>query len=387
MKPKPDDLALVMTGGGARAAYQVGLLRHLAKRFPELKIPILTGVSAGAINAAYLASHPGSLTDKVEDLTRLWNGLTVDKVFRVDSFSLIGHLLRWAFQLVFTGGIRSAPKMRGFVDTQPLQELLGRALGAEYGKLTGIQANLKRETLRAIALMTTNYATGQTISWCEGHKLEGWERPTRRAIITTLSVSHVMASSALPMFFPAISIGNDYYGDGGVRHSAPFAPAIHLGAGRILAVSTRHAKSQADADLRSTSGYPPPAQVLGVLLNAIFLDAMDQDAVQLERVNRLVDGAHGSDVPASNPEHGALRHVDLLVLRPSRDLGALANEYEARLPGLFRFLTRRLGTRETKSPDILSLVMFQREYVARLIELGESDAEEREQEIAAFLSA
>jgi NTE family protein len=385
MKRKPDDLALVMTGGGARAAYQVGLLKHLARRFPELKIPILTGVSAGAINSAYLATHPGSLREKVDDLARLWGGLSVDKVFRVDSFSLIGHLIRWAFQLVFTGGIRGAPKMRGFVDTAPLHKLLEEALGAEHGKLTGIQANLKREALRALALVTTNYATGQTISWCQGDKIEPWERPMRRSIATTLSVSHVMASSALPMFFPAVSIGNDYFGDGGVRHSAPLAPAVHLGAARILAISTRHAKNQQDVDLRSTSGYPPPAQVLGVLLNAIFLDALDQDAVQLERVNRLV----ASQPPATEPQaqQAALRHVDLMVLRPSRDLGVLANEYEARLPGLFRFLTRRLGTRETKSPDILSLVMFQGEYLTRLIELGEADAEEQAEEIAAFLSA
>ena len=171
-----------------------------------------------------------------------------------------------------------------------------------------------------------------------------------------LTVDHVMASSSLPIFFPAVRIGPHWYGDGGIRLTAPLSPAIHLGASRILAISTRYARSRAEADASSIDDYPPPAQIVGVLFNAIFLDLFDADALTLTRVNKLIDC-----MPPE--ERGPLRPVELLVLRPSRDLGKLANEYEARLPPAFRFLTRGLGTRETRSNDLLSLVMFQPDYL------------------------
>jgi NTE family protein len=165
-----------------------------------------------------------------------------------------------------------------------------------------------------------------------------------------------------------------------MRLTAPLSPAIHLGADKIIAISTRYARSRAEADKPAVDGYPPPAQILGMLLNAIFLDLFDADALTMDRVNRMI-----ADLPAD--KRRGMRAVKLLVLRPSRDLGQLANEYEAELPGTFRFLTRGLGTRETRSNDMLSLVMFQPDYLARLIELGEKDAEARRTEIAAFLSS
>jgi NTE family protein len=187
-----------------------------------------------------------------------------------------------------------------------------------------------------------------------------------------------MASAALPMLFPAVKLVNSWYGDGGVRLTTPLAPAIHLGARRILAVSTRYQRSAEEAAIPQTTGYPPPAQIGGVLLNAIFLDQLDHDAYQLERLNRLIarvdDGAREG-----------LRHVDLVVVRPSVDLGRLATEYEARLPKGFRFLTRGLGTRETKSSDLLSLLLFQGEYVRRLIDIGEEDAHRQRDAIAALV--
>jgi NTE family protein len=187
-----------------------------------------------------------------------------------------------------------------------------------------------------------------------------------------------MASSALPFFFPAVEIDGAWYGDGGIRLTAPLSPAIHLGARKIIAVSTRYPRTREEANRPAVSGYPPPAQVAGVLLNAIFLDLLDVDALRLQQLNALIDR-----VP---PEaRDGLRHVDLLILRPSQDLGRLANEFEADLPRAFRFLVRGLGSRETHSNDMLSLLMFQPDYIARLIELGERDAGAREAEIDAFL--
>ena len=188
-----------------------------------------------------------------------------------------------------------------------------------------------------------------------------------------------MASAALPLLFPAVQIGNAWYGDGGIRLTAPLSPALHLGAQRILAISTRYERSQQDWEDAKIAGYPPPAQVAGVLLNAVFLDQLDNDALRLERLNRLLEA-----IPEIE-RHG-LRPIKLLVLRPSRDLGKLSSEFEAQLPKALRFLTRGLGTRETKSPDVLSLILFQPDYLRALMEIGEADAEKHSEEIRAFLT-
>ena len=373
------DLGLVMGGGGARAAYQVGFLRHLAKRFPNLEVPIVTGVSAGAINAAHLASHHGSFQQAVEELVSLWQRLTVEDVFRVDTPSLGWTGTRWVFQLL-SGGVGGAVRVKGLVDTSPLKAYLAEVMHAVDGELTGIQYNLSVGRLKAVAVSTSSYTTAQSVTWIQGCDLEDWSRPQRRSRKTVLTVDHVMASSALPLFFPAIRIGDEFFGDGGVRLAAPLSPALHLGAQKILAISTRYDRSAAEAMMPEVTGYPPPAQVLGVLLNSVFLDLLDQDALRLERLNQLID-----QVPRSG--RNGLRPVRLLVLRPSMDLGRLANEFEPDLPKTFRFLTRGLGTRQTTSPDLLSLVLFQPDYIHRLIELGETDAAARADEIDEFILA
>ena len=372
------DLALVMGGGGARGAYQVGLLRYLARRYPTLRIPILTGVSAGAVNVAHLAQYRGSFRDSVETLDRLWRSLSPDQVFHVDPPTILKNALRWALRL-FSGGRVRETQTRGLVDTSPLREFLARALLCEDGILTGIDHNIARGALRAVALSTTDYATGQSIVWVHGRDIQVWERPKRRSVNTRLSVDHVMGSSALPFFFPAVQIGDSWHGDGGIRLSAPLSPALHLGAHKILAISTRYERTLAEANRPQTIGYPPPAQVLSVLYNAIFLDLIDQDVLRLERMNWVLRRL-------APEEREGLRVVNILVMRPSRDLGRLSREYEPLLPAFFRFMTRGLGTRETSSPDILSLLMFQSDYLGRLIELGEADAEARGEEIDAFLN-
>jgi NTE family protein len=372
-------LALVMSGGGARAAYQVGLLRSLARHHPGLAFPIVTGVSAGAINATYLAARTESFVDKADALSELWSRLTTDQVFRVGTPSLVGNALRLGFKLV-SGGVITAQRSHAAVDTTPLASLLPKLFGARDDALPGIDENLRNGALRAVAITSSSYSTGQTTTWVQGGDIQMWERAHRKSVSTKITVAHVMASSALPLFFPAIEVDGEWYGDGGMRLTAPLSPAIHLGADKIIAISTRYARSRAEADKPAVDGYPPPAQILGMLLNAIFLDLFDADALTMDRVNRMI-----ADLPAD--KRRGMRAVKLLVLRPSRDLGQLANEYEAELPGTFRFLTRGLGTRETRSNDMLSLVMFQPDYLARLIELGEKDAEARRTEIAAFLSS
>ena len=370
------NLAFVMGGGGARAAYQVGVLRHLAKCFPKLQVPIITGVSAGAINAAHVAAHHGTFAQSADELTLLWTELTPEKVFRTDVRSLSGLVFGWGRQLL-SGGL-AAKQVHGFLDTEPLRAYLTEALHAVRGELTGINYNLRTGRLKAVALSTTNYSTGQSVMWIQGRNISEWQRPNRRSRRTTLSIEHIMASAALPVLFPAVRLGPHWFGDGGIRLTAPLSPALHLGANRILAISTRGNRTIAKADAPTSTGYPPPAQVLGVLMNSVFLDVLDQDGQRLNRFNDLLLGLEPND-------RQGMRLVKLVTMRPSIDLGKLAKRYEPDLPRAFRFLTRGLATRRTEAPDFLSLIMFQPDYLAELIRVGEADAEARSDDLAALL--
>ena len=371
------DLAIILSGGGACAAYQVGFLRGVARRIPDVHFPIVTGVSAGAINAAFLAAHPGTQAEAIERLSELWLGLTVDRVFRVDTPSLLSHVTRWGMRLVSGGVI--APRVRGLVDTAPLRATLESVFKVSGGDIEGIAERLQSRELLALAIVGSNYSTGQSIIWIQGRDLHDWERPERRSRQTQVRLDHVMASAALPIFFPAVEIDGGWYGDGGIRLTAPCSPAVHLGATRILALSTRYEPTLEEADQPMVDGYPPPMQISGQLLNAIFLDDLNRDAQDLRRVNLLLQ-----DVPPE--KRRGLRAIQLLVVRPSRDLGQLVARFEPKLPRLFRYLTRSLGSRETSRPDVLSLLAFDPEYLGALVELGEADAAAHVDEIRGFLS-
>lgn len=371
--------ALVLGGGGARGAYQAGVMRAIARRYPELEVPILTGISAGAINTAFIAAHGETFAQAADELASLWLSITPEQIYRVDAASLIRNVVRWGWRLA-SGGISDANEQtRGLVDTAPLVQLLRAALSkGGDGTIDGIDRNIASGRLQAVALSATSYSTGQAVTWVQGGGFRLWQRPQRRSELARLGIQHVLASSALPLLFPAAKVGSEWYGDGGIRLTAPLSPALHLGAARILTISTRRARTRLEAGVSQISGYPPPAQVLGVLYNAVFLDLIDQDILRLKLINRLL-----ANVPEGHRR--GMREVDILVLRPSQDLGRMAREYEPRLPSSLRFLTRGWGTRRTTSPDVLSLVMFQPDYIRALMELGEKDVETQTGRIDAFL--
>lgn len=376
--PSEYDLGLVLTGGGARGAYQVGVLRWIARNYPEIRVPILTGVSAGAVNTAKLAAHPGTFEQAVAELDHLWRELRLENVFRIDLGTLGGTTVRGALRLL-TGGLIRGRMAQALLDTQPLRELLQETLAAVHGEITGIDYNLDRGRLTAVAIITTSYSTGQTVVWLKGRQIEPWTRPQRRTELGPITVEHIMASAALPIFFPAVQIGDEWYGDGGIRLAAPLSPALHLGADRILAVSTRHEPGATESRRPQVQGYPPPAQVLGVLLNAVFLDLVDQDSWRLQTMNRLIE-----QLPVE--QRRGMRPIRFINIRPSRNLATIAAAYETRLPRSFRFLVRGMGTREQKAPDVLSMLMFEPEYLGQLIDLGEADAERRGEELHRFLT-
>ena len=375
----PDDLALVLVGGGARAAYQVGFLGELIRRHPTARFPILAGTSAGAINATWLAAREGSLAEAIGALVEHWRRQRVDRVFRVDGPSLMGLVARWGLRLV-SGGSTLAPRVRGLLDTAPLRATLREQLRPNPdGEIAGIARNLAAGRLRALAVSTSSYSTGQSVMWVQGGDLADWSRPYRRGRRAAITVDHVMASAALPLFFPAVRLDDGWHGDGGIRMMSPCSAPIHLGARRILAVSNRHRGITQAASEPVIRDYPPPAQIAGQLMNAMFLDDLDQDGLNLQRLNTLVRAL---------PAHRrlGLHPVELVIIRPSQDLGRLSLQFEPQLPRMFRHLTRSLGSRETTSPDLLSLLMFQPDYIHRLLEIGAADAAAAGGRLAALLA-
>lgn len=358
-----DGLALFLGGGGARAAYQAGVLRAFASARPDFEPRLLTGVSAGAINIAHLANRPGTFAEATESLTELWQAMDVGKVFEVRTVPLLHHALCVLIKLA-VGRAPSVKPIRGMVDTAPLDAFLERSYGSR--RLTNLRGNIESGAVRAAALLGLHYATGRTVSFCAGEEFVEWERPMRSAIRTDLRLEHVMASAALPLFFPAVEVDGEWYGDGGIRLTAPLAPAVHLGAKKLIAIATRYRAGGEDAHRPRFQGAPSPAQITGNLLAAMFLDVVDQDAFQMERINGLVERLPEVD-------RGGLRPIDLLVVRPSRDLGALANDFEPRLPPLFRFLLHRLGSAKDRSQVLASTVLFQDDYLRLLLEIGEED--------------
>jgi NTE family protein len=352
------------------------VLRSLSRLFPDLHFPILTGVSAGAINVAMLANVPDEFPAVVARLAAHWDSLTLDQIFRTEFRALGTNIIRWIFR-VLSGGADVLPPMRGMVDTAPLRNFLHRVLETEDGQLHGLTENIRTGRLSAVAMTTTKYPTAQSVTWVQGTNIKSWDGLERCGLPTTLTVEHIMASSSLPLVFPAAQLENAWHGDGGVRLTAPLSPAINLGADRIIAISTSIEPGQSQAD-RPTQEYPPPATVLSVMLDSVFLDMLDADATELRRMNRLV-----TEYPKCR-ELG-LRRVDALIIRPSQDLGVIATEYENELPRALRHIIRGLGSRDTNRSDMIATLLFQPGFIARMIEIGERDGANRANEIASFL--
>jgi len=370
--------ALVLAGGGARAAYEVGVLAGVADRAPGLEFPIVTGVSAGAINAVHLAAHPGPLAAAVGALRAQWSRLVVERVYRIRPGRLArGLLLGAAHTALGRGG--EAAAVRGLLDMSPLREFLGANL--DFAQL---DANIAARRLRAAAVSATSYATGQTVTFVHGPPdAPTWQRALRYAVRSRLALDHVMASAALPILFPAVRIGDGFYGDGSLRQTAPLAPAIHLGARAILVVTQRSdpERPPSPPPAPAPREYPALAEVIGLLLHAIFLDALEADAERLERVNRLVTA-----LPEAQRPDG-LRPVRLLMLRPSRDLGALAAGCGVQLPPLVRWLVRGMGGQRATAVDFLSYLLFNPVYTNALTELGYADVRAQWPRIERFLAA
>lgn len=375
------EVALVLTGGGARAAYQVGALRAISefRRRGTCPFSIFAGVSAGAINATSIASGADEFPVATERLTEIWRALSPDRVYRTDARKLIAIGSKWIKDLS-SGGMLGSSQINYLLDTSPL-----RALLAETMPISRLSQLFRSGVLRGVAVSATSYSSGLAVSFYDGaREVQPWFRTTRIGIRQRLRLPHVMASSAIPVFFPPVKVRGLFYGDGCVRMHAPLSPAIHLGADRILAIGVQSPQAYElppERTLAPRREWLPMSEIAGVLLNAVFLDALEADVERLERVNRTVafippDQRGTSEQP--------LRPVECLVLRPTKDLGALAADQYARFPRVLRYLLKGIGATGETGSDLLSYLAFEPEYVNRLMDLGYADTMRRRTELEAF---
>jgi NTE family protein len=383
MVSKDEDVGLVLSGGGARAAYQVGALQAIAELLGNERSPftVLAGLSAGAINSVALASHADDFRRAVRDLTDTWLSLTPEAVYRTELFRLGSLGMRW-FKDLTTGGVLGSSRANYLLDTAPLRAMLKKRV--DFSRIPG---HIESGALRGVAVSATNYLTGTIVTFFDGAPgLEPWMRHDRIALRETITLDHVLASAAIPIFFPPVSIGGRTFGDGGVRMTTPLSPAIHLGAKKILAIGIRYARTSAETVSLNRQQHAERvslAQIAGVLLNAVFLDSLDNDLERLLRINRTLT-LLPEELVSSHPDR--LRPIPALSLKPSRDLGRLAADEYHRFPAVLRHLLRGIGATGESGWDLLSYLAFQPGYIAKLVELGYQDTRARREEIDAFLS-
>lgn len=370
----PEPLALVLSGGGARGAYQVGVLRGLVEQgfLPRSQsgIDCLVGSSAGAINTAALAAHADDFGAGLDRLEQVWRDIRANKVYRTDVSSLGRIGLRWAWDLSF-GGARREVQPKALLDTSPLRTLL-----TEHVQVARIADHVAAGRLRALALVSTDLHTSNGVVFlCAHADVPEWTRRRWRIERTGIRVEHLLASSAIPIFFPSVEIDGRHYGDGSIRNTAPLSPAINLGARRIIAIGVS-GPPPGDVDDRPVAA-PSVAQIAGVLLDAVMLDAIEVDVEHSERVNASVLACRVTDTDET------FREIDVLWIRPSALVRELAAELSDRIPAVVRYLLRGLGS-DTQVTELASYLLFDTEFCSRLIELGRADVAADRDRIAGF---
>ncbi|MCC6194660.1 MAG: patatin-like phospholipase family protein [Burkholderiales bacterium] len=374
------DAAVVLGGGGARAAYQVGALRAIARIHRQrgaLPFTIVCGTSAGAINAVALAQHADDFRRGVARLARWWRHVQVGDVYRTDFAELMRHGAQFLASVLM--GTQPPPGVASFLDNAPLAQLLSHQF--EFERLAG---HIRRGDLRALVINATSYSTGHAVSFFEGHpRLSPWRRMRRRGERAKLSPAHLLATTAIPFLFPAGRIGDEFYMDGSVRQHSPLSAVLNLGARRVLVIAVGQFTGQDVPAGAPPSRYPSFAQAAGHALSTIFLDNLAADIERMVHVNRLVDLIAPERLAQGDV---AVGHVDALVLAPSRDLGALALGYAHRLPSAVGTLLGGLGSTHGTGANLMSYLLFDRDFCRALLALGYADTMARREEVATFLA-
>lgn len=373
---------LVLSGGGARGAYQVGVLSAIADIAQASGIhqafDIYTGVSAGAINASFLAAGADEFATTTKDLVDLWSQLTSDQVFYSD-ISSIGKIgFNWV-KSVSVGAMAGAIPGQALLDTAPLRKLIQERL--PFAK---IQNNIDRGSLQALAITALDYQSSAAITFVQGHEdVQDWEKSRRRSEKSQITAEHVMASSAIPLLFPPVGVDERYFGDGCIRNTAPCSPSIYLGAQKIMVIGVRRQSRTAYDSMILQQTHKPPTvgRVLNVLLNSVLLDGVEVDIERLRKVNAMLD-----EIPSNVHSNLPYKKVDFVWVSPSADIGAIAAEKHMKLPSIIRYLLKGLGSINDAS-EIVSYLLFDPSFCTQLIEIGYEDGMRQKEEIKSFLES
>jgi NTE family protein len=374
------ETAIILSGGGARAAYQVGALRaiaHILDGRMRIPFPVICGTSAGAINATMLAVNADDFRRGVARLTRWWRRVTVEDIYRADLVTLARHGARFLASALT--GSSAPPKVASMFDNAPLTRLLVNEI--DFSRLDD---QIAQGNLHALSINATSYTSGHAVSFYQGaNAIQPWQRLRRRGQPARLALPHLMASTAIPFVFPAGRIDDDFYMDGSVRQIAPLSPALHLGAKRIVVLAVGQFSGQRNEAAKAATQYPSFAQVAGHALSSVFLDNLGADLERVTQFNRLLDL-----VPEQPPERHGLRvkHIDAFVLSPSHDLASLALQFVDTLPGGVRMVLRGFGSTQGTGANLTSYLLFDRGFCRALLDMGYTDAMARRDELEAFLA-
>jgi NTE family protein len=369
--------AIVLSGGGARGAYQVGVLKAIADILAEqgLENPfqIYCGVSAGAINAAAVASETQNFSQVVERLTELWSHLRSDQVFRTDAMSLGRIGLQWMGELSF-GGLTGGGTGRALLDTSPLGDLI-----RENIDFSGIQKNISAGTLKALTITALDYRSSETVTFVQGDRdLPDWKKTRRHSEKTVIQAEHILASSAIPILFQPGQVQGRFFGDGCVRNTSPLQPALQLGAKHVFVIGVRRPQEYMGISSLTGQKGPSVARIVNVLMNSILLDGIEVDHERLERINEFIHR-----VPPQFRDNLNFREVKSVFVHPSEDIGALAAQMSSRLPRIVRYLLKGLGPLSEAS-EVISYLLFEKEFTSRLIEMGYRDGRNAKKQIIDF---
>ena len=370
--------ALVLPGGGARGAFQVGVLKAIAELLPRQAsnpFPVISGTSAGAVNAIVLATRAHKLRTAVAELERVWAHFRCHHVYKTDHLTMLRSSLHWMASLALGGWLVGTPK--SLLDNAPLRELLSRNV-----HFPRIRDAIDAGHLEAIAVTAAGYASARSTTFFEARgDRAGWERTRRSGVNAQLGLDHLMASIAVPYVFPPTRLGDEYFGDGAMRQATPLSPAVHLGADRILVIGIRDETGGRDPDASETP--PSFAQIAGYMLDTLFMDGLYSDLERITRINDLLDAVPGEAVRVGDRD---MRPVDTMLIVPSRDLRVIAEKHRAELPFAIRALLRGVGGKSPGENRLLSFLLFEQAYTRELIKLGYEDAMRVKDELRDFVT-